>query len=319
MKVALVYNLKDHKLLPTAYSHTYKNQFFALIERFGRDNIVHITGDTDMTKIIADVIIFYDVHSCFHVKLPGIVSHKALKYDYFNDPHQKFEKYENKDGSVFKLGAKERTDRALGRKVNFIICPQKNVYYQYIAPYLGDKADKMLVWFPPSPKDQRIEIKPLKDRLPTVLANGHIWQGEEGFKPYEFRNWAYQQPYVKYVKHHITDKTIPSGENYQQFLSQYAGALALCDTQIVPKYFEIPLAGCVMFAQYHKELEDLGFKDFVNCVFVEKENLESIVKGFLACPSAWQHIADAGRKLVGENYTADKFADFIYKHAEAHI
>ena len=63
----------------------------------------------------------------------------------------------------------------------------------------------------------------------------------------------------------------------------------------------------------------MGFKDYENCVFVNKGNFEKRVKDFLADIEDYQPIADAGRKLIEENYTATHFADFLYKTLEKHI
>lgn len=318
MKMALVYDSTAYKLQPYSYSHTYKNQFFALQNRWGQENILHIVESTDMDKVKADVIIFYDIHSCHYIKLPNIEKHKAIKYEYFNDPYQGLVKHKRPNGAVaHKLGAKERTERALQRGVNYIICPQKNVYNKYIAPHTPRD---MLVWFPTAPKDENQGQRRLKDRQPIVIMNGHVWKGREDFRPYIFRRWAaYQQDYITFIQHGMDNKTTPVGSKFQEHLSNHVGALAACDTHVVPKYFEIPLAGCLCFAQYHTEYEELGFENYKNCIFVDEGNLVEVVKKFKTNPDKYQEIADAGRKLVSKNYTARHFADFIWNHVEEHL
>lgn len=319
VKLAIIFDSMDYKLRECSYSHTYKNQFYALINKWGRDNVLQITKPVDMDKIVADVIIFYDIHSCHHIKLPNIEKHKAIKYEYFNDPYTPMVKHERPDKTIAcKLGSKERTVRALERGVNYIICPQKNTYNKYIAPHTPKD---MLVWFPTAPKDFKQGEKKLKDRSLVVIINGHLWKGNEEFRPYILRRWAaYQQEHITLIQHGMdSDANTPLGSKYQEYLSGLAGVLAVCDTHIVPKYFEIPLAGCMCFAQYHPEYAELGFRSYENCIFVDESNLIEEVKCFKANLDDYQDIADAGRKLVSENYTARHFADFIYKHAEEHI
>lgn len=304
MKCAIVYNPSDRKLLESSYSWTYKDQFDALVERF--EQVIHITRPCSANDIDADAIIFYDVHSTHDIKIDGIENHRAVKIEYFNDPHQEEQDFERDGVLVHKLGAESRTKRALERGVTKIICPVRKGFYDYIAPYLCSDADRYLLYFPVAPKQRLTGLSPLRDRMQAVLANGSVWVGTEDFKPYEFRSWAFGQRYVDYSRKYAV------GQNYQAWLSTYAGALALCDVYVVPKYLEIPLSGCLCFAQELQEYKDLGFKNYENCIFVNKDNLETSIKEFLNDVSEFQVIADNGRKLA-EKYTADKFAEFIYK------
>jgi len=312
LKCAIVFSRDDRKLLGSAYSWTYKDMFDALRYRF---NTINIKNPCSAKDIEADVIIFYDVHSSHHIQIDGLKDHPALKYEYFNDPHQEdFEGLYEGKYYVKKLGAEKRCQRAMERGVQYIICPYKNGYHKYIEPYAGDME---LVWFPVAPRARNIRRPPLAERKPLVLCNGHLWGGIDGFRPYEFRRWASQQKCVFNVKHYSQNKDVPFGNAYQTFLEYFAGALALCDTYVVPKYLEIPLAGCLCFAQYQPEYEEMGFKDGESCIYVTKENFNSTIESFKAKPSDYQSIADGGYQ-VALNWTAERFADFIYEHAKEH-
>ncbi len=59
----------------------------------------------------------------------------------------------------------------------------------------------------------------------------------------------------------------------------------------------------------------MGFRDMVNCVYINKGNARKRVRDFINNISDYQPIADAGRKLILENWTSKHFADFIYNHA----
>jgi len=309
MKLAIVYNPNDNKLLSSAYSWTYRDMFLAILERFAP--VLHVTEACEATSIEADAILFYDVHSSHHIEIEGIEKHPAVKLEYFNDPHQKEQAgtYRSTGQKFHKLGPEQRCKRAIKRGVRYIICPYKNGYEKYIKPCAGDIE---LIWSPIAPKNRIERPLPLSIReAASVAGTGHLWQGENGFRPYEFRNWAYKQPQITYLEHGINSRT-PKGIYYQAFLSRFAGAAAFCDCYVVPKYLEIPMAGCVCFCQMRDEYTRMGFADGVNCIAVNKENFNERVKEFLADPCKYQSIADAGRKQA-LNYTADKFADKLYE------
>lgn len=316
MKLAIVYDPKFPKLRADAYSLSYRDQFLALCERF--EEVQYITEDFNANDVDADVIIFYDVHSAHHITVANVAQHNAVKYEYFTDPYQEEVKGKYGDGTpVHKLGPKQRSERVMQRGVDYIICPYTNLYWQYIAPHL-DEPKKRLVWFPVAPARKLEKIPPLAERKQQVLANGATWRIGLGDFPYHFRRWAFSQECVTYVPHAAIDETVAKGDSFQSMLASYAGALALCDTHNVPKYQEIPLAGCVCFAQQNMDYEKMGFSDGVNCVIVNRSNFNKKVTDFLADVESYQQIADAGRKLVEEHWTAKHFAEFIHCHASRH-
>ena len=190
--------------------------------------------------------------------------------------------------------------------MNYIICPYTNLYYKYFGTCLPDG---MLKWFPIAPDIKRFVEN--DERNGKILINGHIWKGEPGFRPYKFRTWAQDQPGLSRVQHNIVNKDTPCGMEYPKFLAEFSGAMALCDLLICPKYSEIPMAGCVTFAQYHWDYEQMGFKDMESCIYVTKGNFKKRVDDFNNDPEQFKSIAVAGQKLMAENYTSKHFADFI--------
>jgi len=319
IKLALIYDVKDRKLQSDSYSQVYRSQFLALQHRF--ENVQHVVESCSADDIDADVIIFYDVHSSHHFKIDGIKHHGAIKYEYLNDPHQEDVKgrYNFDNSYIHKLGPKQRVKRLLLREVQYIICPSVNGYYEYLAPYLNGQADDMLLWFPASPTIRYFKnrTRPLAARIEKVLANGALAEG--GTCGYKFRRWAFQQKCVYFSPHYAENHKAPIGRDYPDFLAKFAGALALNSIYIVPKYLEIPLAGCVCFAQKHPDYERMGFKNGKNCIFVDKENFTDVIEGFKKDVSSFQKIADAGRELIEEKWTAECFADCIYNHAKKRL
>jgi len=323
MKLCVIYDPLCPKLKSSDYSRTYLDMFEQVVKRF--EKVQHITESCSAQDIDADVILVYDIHSSHHIVLDGLPDHKSVKYTYFNDPHQPAIVGIYQDGSdqfVHKLGEKKRTLRVLNRGIDYIICPYKGLYYKHIAPYLDSNADKMLFWFPPAPSIKRFKsrTRPLGQRIHKILANGITWGRPDA---YEFRKWAYEQKESFFVEHAFKRPDVPKGAKYGDFLASYAASLALCDMSIVPKYLEIPLARCVCFAQHQPEYVEMGFVDGVNCILVDRLNFKGRTSEFVNSNgknlSEYQLIADAGRKLIEEKWTAECFADALYKHAAERV
>lgn len=310
MKLALVYDDKDHKLQDTSYSWVYKGMLDALAERFEEVSYWH--NDCYAMDIDADLIMFYDVHATHHIRIDGIRSHPALKMEYVSDPNQEEMRgvFRQFNRNIHKLGRRQRVERFFERGVRYIVCPYRDGYYEWLGEFLGNDAEDMLLWFPIAPSFKGKSILPYPERKKEILGNGAVL--DQGKRIYEFRRWAFKHDFVTFVEHWVKDKNTPSGPDYIDFISQYSGMLALHDYFPVPKYFEAPYAGCVTFAQWYSEYEALGFKDFETCVYVDYQNFEERVKAFLNDIQSYQKIAEAGRKLVEENYTSKHFADFIY-------
>jgi hypothetical protein len=311
MKLCLIYNKDDHKLSKEVYSQCYRNMFIALKNIF--EEVQDINENCHVKDINADVILFFDPHSSHNIGIEDIGKSDILKLEYINDPHQIDEKgqYKNKD-YFFKLGAKNRIERCKKRNIDFIICPYKIGYYKMLAPFIGQNADEKLLHFPVCPSIENFpnrETK-LKDRKKEIIGNGAICKSIYGF--YDFRRWAFNQNGIRNFSHCVSDENTPKGEKYGDFLSEYIGALALCNYYVVPKYLEIPLAGCLTFAQENEEYRELGFKDYKNCVYVNKNNFNDTINDFLGADiGSFQKMADKGRELVENNYTAIKFAEYI--------
>jgi len=319
MRLAIFYDKSCPKMTEQHYSRTYLDMFEAVVARF--EEVQHFTDGCSAQDIEADVIVIWDIHSSHHIRIDGLADHKAVKYTYFNDPYQVGVEgvYQTSGTYVCKLGAKARTLRALERGINYIICPYSGLYYKHIAPHLGKDAEDMLFWFPPAPSHKRfkLRLRPLKQRHHKILANGIHWGGDGA---YDFRTWAYKQPESFFIKHACKNPDVPQSEKYGNLLSAYSASLALCDTRIVPKYLEIPLAGCVCFAQDQEDYRRMGFRNLENCFFVNKDTFKNRTNAFLnSLPGDiyYQKVAWEGRKLIESQWTAECFADALYNHAKS--
>jgi hypothetical protein len=321
MKLVIIADKKDHKLQGGAYSQSYFDCFKSVIKRFDKDSQVWVIyGSVPAREIDADVLMFYDLHSSHHVSIDGIRRHQSLKIEFMNDPHQQAMKGKYRDGTpVEKLGPADRVARARARGVDYIWCPYREGYRRFLAPHIGDDAEKMLMWYPTGPDKSRFKDREtrLEKRQPEVLANGATWAGD--LSCYNFRRWVFGRLSCTFFDHVLRDENTPAGKAYGKFLCGYAGAVAACDWYPVPKYFEMPLAGCVTFVQWLDEMEELGFKDGENCIAVTKENFDEVSEDFLSNVGDYQGMADAGRRLVEQNFTADRFANYVYDFCKAKL
>jgi hypothetical protein len=314
MKLAIVYDKNDYKLSPISYSKNYYDMFTSLIERF--DEVHHITSSCRGSDIDADVIVFWDVHSCHDVTIEGIQQHSAVKYEYMNDPHQIDTVGQYINGPlVHKLGGEARAKRALERGIDFIICPAVGQYFIHIAPHLDSRANDMLIYWPVTPKKPTFELPKFNSRSPNVIASGSLWRGEGDFRPYEFRSWAYKQDCVKFLPHYVQQRVMPIREEYLKLLALFRAGLAMCDVYVVARYMELPLCGCVTIMQELEECHMIGFNHYENCVFVNKDNFRERVEDVKNNTNTFETVAYSGRKLIEENWCAERFADFIYEHS----
>jgi len=310
MKLALVYDKDDHKLQKDSYSGIYRGMMLALVNRF--EEVLPVHNDCPASDLEGcDAIVFYDPQSVHHIQIKGVESLSAVRMEYMTDPHQEEVKgvYRQFDKFVHKLNAGQRLARAKERGIDFIISPVRDGYYKYFEPILKGDAEKMLFWFPVAPAFPKYEDS-ITTRKVAVLGNGAIWDG--GLGCYNFRKWAFRQDCITRVPHWIEDPDTPYGEDFHKLLSYFAGALALSEFYPVNKYYEIPAAGCLCFAQHHQEYEDLGFVGYKSCIYVTRENFAYRIKDFLSRPERYEDIAIAGRELMQNNYMAPHFADTVY-------
>ena len=77
---------------------------------------------------------------------------------------------------------------------------------------------------------------------------------------------------------------------------------------IVRKYFEIPARGTILFCDDVPGIKEMGFKDGVNMVLVDENNVKDKVKELFDNEKKMEQIAAEGFNLVSKNHTAHKRA-----------
>lgn len=144
--------------------------------------------------------------------------------------------------------------------------------------------------------------------------------GAKNHPAYELRNWCRQFSFV--------DSKPYSGCEHKQLTSeQFAAWLRTQDAVVaagsddlryrltVPKYFEVPAAGALLFAQETDDLSSLGFEDEVNCIVFNRQNFEDRARAWLTDPDRYLPIRVAGRDFIRERHTIS----IRIKELEQHI
>lgn len=122
---------------------------------------------------------------------------------------------------------------------------------------------------------------------------------------YRFRARVTEHPFVTYVP-----KKDFLGIDYWRLLTSYRAAIACMSYTSVLKYFEIPMCGCLMFAEVtdFNQIQDMGFEDGVNCVYINDVNYKRKFTEYMDSVNdpKWRKLAEAGRQLVLDNYTNER-------------
>jgi len=150
------------------------------------------------------------------------------------------------------------------------------------------------------------------NRKKTILSSGVL---SDKWWFYRFRT---QLAGTRYVEHVPKQEFL--GVDYWKLLTKYRAAIACMSFTSVLKYFEIPMCGCLMFAEVTElnQIEEMGWKDGENCIYIDSQNYAERFEEFLDNPGEpkWKKIAGKGRQLVLDNYTNEKEVKRFVEYVE---
>lgn len=117
-------------------------------------------------------------------------------------------------------------------------------------------------------------------------------------------------PSPKYLSVNLNSSS-SVGDKYIYTLNEYLVGFTCCSEwgYLLKKYFEIPLAGCLLFCDLPLDsLEEIGLKDGINCIIYNKENINDKIKWILdeKNKEIIDKIRENGHKLIKENHTHEK-------------
>ena len=150
--------------------------------------------------------------------------------------------------------------------------------------------------------------------------------GAQHHDAYTVRNWCRNFPFVENNSYSGVENKVLSSEEYILKLQAYdagiaAGSESLEYRLTMPKYFEIPATGALLFAQRTDDLEKLGFRHKENCLFFTQDNFEQIAKEYLLNPHNYLTIRNDGRELIRKRHSLSTrmngLSEYIEKTLEA--
>jgi len=131
--------------------------------------------------------------------------------------------------------------------------------------------------------------------------------GDYRSEAYETRNWCAQFPFVTDEHKDIFANKSLEDSDYYTWLRNFDAIIAansLSDQfrYVTAKFFEIPAAGSLLFAQYSEDLNKMGFTED-NCVIFNKGNFESKAQHYINHPEDFLDRRRKGVRLISERHT----------------
>ncbi len=218
-----------------------------------------------------------------------------LKYIELSDPH---------------LDTELRQDYILENNFSFILA----IYYSPTLFHFKKIPKKRIISFPRSIPDEFIYKGPIR----TPTQNYIMVFGQTRDAIYETRKWCKKFDFVKTFPHSSINKILTDSE-YFKWLQEFdaiiaAGSLDPKYKLVMPKYFEVPASGSLLFAQEADDLPLLGFKNNNNCIIFNKENFKKQAYDYLKNKENYVKIRENGRDLILNRHTLSKKIQFLKEH-----
>ncbi|WP_114765996.1 glycosyltransferase [Vibrio rhodolitus] len=188
--------------------------------------------------------------------------------------------------------------------ITHIVTPYKKTLLQ--TGYHGKIPEECVISFPWCVADDVLTPPNVNELKYEVLGFGKT---EKNI--YDLRMWAFNSGLLDSFDYAGSGNKKFTGSNYFEWLGNYdACVVAVSSNELynitVAKYFEIPSQGLLLFAFETVDLVSFGFKDGVNCVFVNKENFNAKICDYKNRPEYYIDIRRNGYKLIKENHTVSK-------------
>ena len=209
----------------------------------------------------------------------SIVCKKAV---FYSDPH---------------LHTEERKRFFFDNDFDYIFSYYKSPFFYHMKDFPKDK----FIHMPWAIPDQFINNNKIKIRNKEIIIFGG-----KGSDAYDVRNWCREQKGIKNYNFSGVENKQLIGKKYFDWLSKFDAIVAAGSSDpkydlVTPKYFEIASSGALLFAQYCKDLEDLGFNNS-NCIIFTKNNFIEKIREYKKDPKKFIHIREAGRNLIKEKH-----------------
>ena len=188
-------------------------------------------------------------------------------------------------------------------------------YYHPFFFHFPDFPKEKVIHFPWAIPDELIN-----NEVISVRNNKVIIFGGKNNEAYDIRNWCRSQSgIISFNNSGVENKTFTNIE-YFKWLRKYDAIVAAGSSDpkfdlVTPKYFEIASSGSLLFAQYCRDLELLGFNN-TNCVIFNKDNFNTLVSKYKSNPEGYIELRKNGINLIRSNHTISERIKLLKKFIE---
>jgi len=262
--------------------------------------VIRNQRDYDKFKDQLDVIISTEVGWS-----APLISYKegkpTLKYIFLSDPHRDSE---------------SRQEYILKNSFSYVLA----YYYHPTLYHFKRIPSKNIIHFPWAVPDEFVNSNPIEVHRDPFI----VLYGGSRSTAYEFRNWCRRFEFVRQAPYSGVENKFLSDKEYFEWLRTFdagiaAGSLEAKYRLVVPKYFEIAAAGCLVFAQEAEDLDKVGFRDGDTCVIVNKENFQDRAIEYLKNIDSYVPLRERGRELIRKMHTVSKRLASLKTHISSNL
>lgn len=128
---------------------------------------------------------------------------------------------------------------------------------------------------------------------------------------YDQREWSINSSHILSFNYAGSGNQVFKGDDYYKWLRTFDACVVAMSTHdvfnyTVAKYFEVPSQGMLLIAFPSVDLEEFGFIDDENCIFVDRYNFEDKVKKYKVNPEKYISIRESGLDLIKKRHTVSR-------------
>ncbi len=277
----------------------------ALIDKF---NCVIINNQDEFDRHYNDVDFFVSMEPGwaapvidYRRRLIGIPTRTPkLCYILFSDPH--IEQW--------------REQYFLRNRIHFVLA----LYYEPTLYHFRRIPRDRIIHFPWAVPDEYITTEPISFSGNPLIS----CYGASHSEAYELRNWCRKFDFVTSSSNSGVENKVMTNMEFLAWLNRQDAAIAAGSDApqyrlTMPKYFEIPASGALLFAQETDDLERLGFRDEINCIVFNRKNFMQKSQDYLSNPRRYLTVRERGRALILKKHTLSLRLNMLEKHVRNHL
>ncbi|MHC4622304.1 MAG: FkbM family methyltransferase, partial [Planctomycetota bacterium] len=204
-----------------------------------------------------------------------------------------------------------RQDYFLKNRLDYVLA----FYYAPALRHFQEIPPERIIHFPWAIPEHWVGDDPIRFRGQSKIC----CSGGAASEAYALRNWCRGFDFVESCSNSGVENKVMTDAEYVEWLAQKDASIAAGSDSpkyrlTVPKYFEIPAAGSLLFAQHTDDLERLGFRHMENCIVFDRSSFEKLAGEYLAHPEDYLKIRQAGRELIRSRHALSNRMQFLEEH-----